>query len=157
MVRDPPNCEGYERLLNDDGSPKLDEDGVPIILGTCNVAGQLNSTNFAPAIVPLRVNFPLRWAYEEHATGFTFHLIGPIDQESEVEEDFGFYTIDEFFTIDFQYSYTTEEIIGEATTFTVGAYNILDTRPPFALTTQGFVVLHDPRGRMIYGKLIQEF
>ena len=134
MVRDPPNCEGYERLLEDDGSPKLDEDGVPIILGTCNVAGQLNSTNFAPAIVPLRV-----------------------DQESEVEEDFGFYTIDEFFTIDFQYSYTTEEIIGEATTFTVGAYNILDTRPPFALTTQGFVVLHDPRGRMIYGKLIQEF
>ena len=57
-----------------------------------------------------------------------------------------------------QYGYTIKDWIGKELTFRVGAYNIFDKQPPSAnSTTASTPLLHDPRGRMVYAKLISQF
>ena len=64
------------------------------------------------------------------------------------------------FAIDLQYAFTLHESETPnkiATTFRVGVINLLDSLPPKVNTQLGYDVLtHDPRGRIIYGRLIQE-
>jgi outer membrane receptor protein involved in Fe transport len=63
-----------------------------------------------------------------------------------------------WFTTDLQYSFRSKQLIGTSTTFTVGAINLLDADPPFVYTNLGYDgTQHDPRGRMLYGRITQEF
>ncbi|MDD9935307.1 MAG: TonB-dependent receptor [Myxococcales bacterium] len=125
--------------------------------GECNVVGQLNTTNFAPAI-PFRVNFPLSWAHAGHVVSSTLHYIGEIDNDARVNLDGSYETVDSMITLDLQYAYTLDDEIGKATTIQVGATNLLDAEPPEVRgVTNGASAMHDPRGRMVYGQLIQEF
>jgi outer membrane receptor protein involved in Fe transport len=61
--------------------------------------------------------------------------------------------------MDLQYGYTIQDWIGAGLTLRVGVTNLLDQDPPIVTTeTTGFdPMMHDPRGRLFYAKLISEF
>ena len=133
--------------------------------GTCSVVGWRNNNNFAPSVPEWRVNFPLTWASGGHSASLIGHFISAIgndDADTAQNEADGTPTallpeIDSWFSLDLQYGYRLDDEIGKATTIRVGIYNVTETEPPFVPSLAGFAGIHDPRGRMLYAKLIQEF
>ena len=64
--------------------------------------------------------------------------------------------IDSWTSFDINYSYELPAIagLGEGVTLTLGAVNLFDDEPPAVNTIGGIdTVIHDPRGRIIYGKV----
>jgi iron complex outermembrane receptor protein len=138
---------------------------------TCDVAGVRNRTNFARAIPRLRFNVPLSWSLAGHSASVIAHYIGAYQDEFyQVPAAKGgptnpmmaamapFVDIKAWLTLDLQYSYRISEGDKAATTFRVGVNNLFDTDPPF-VPGAGFgfdTETHDPRGRLLYARLIQE-
>jgi outer membrane receptor protein involved in Fe transport len=124
----------------------------------CDVAGR--GGNAAPR-TKLRLNVPLTWLYDGHALNFTLHYIGTLEDPLESDPKTGELDITPaWVTLDFTYGYTLKDTIGTATTFRLGVLNLLDEDPPLVdgSSSGGFNPLtHDPRGRMLYAKLTQEF
>jgi outer membrane receptor protein involved in Fe transport len=100
------------------------------------------------------------WVYEGHAASFIAHYISPLhdDNDSGRTGDFSG-NIDAFFTMDAQYGYTIKDWVGNALTLRVGVINLADQAPPIVTTARwGYEpLLYDPRGRMVYAKLLGEF
>jgi len=124
----------------------------------CNVAGLRNADNIAPPLPRLRLNVPLSWSNEHHAVALIVHLIGSYKDDANPDLDTGeLPKVDTNVTLDLTYGYTLKDVVGEATTIRVGIVNLLDTDPPF-LPEAGFdPFTHDPRGRMVFARLTQEF
>ncbi|MDH5675069.1 MAG: TonB-dependent receptor [Myxococcales bacterium] len=126
----------------------------------CEVSGLRNNSTFAPPPLPKwRVNFPITWGFKGHGLSLIPRYISGMkdDDTVNITDDGEFPDIDGFFVMDAQYSYRLDDEIGKATTFRIGVYNMLDQDPPGVETMNGFIGTHDPRGRMFYAKLIQEF
>jgi len=124
----------------------------------CDVAGNRNYTNFAFPIQRLRANFPIAWTYQGHLISLIVHFISGYQDDENPDSRGNYPDIDSYTTLDLQYSYTLEDAIGKATVFRLGVSNLLDTDPPFVDTIYGFDTLtHDPRGRLIYARVAQEF
>ena len=146
--------------------PALIQQGIIECDGTapdssCAMVGNRNVNNqVAPPLPALRANFPVSWLYAGHALSFHGHYIGPVKDDHDAGRS-GNYRgeIDAFFTMDLQYGYTIKDWVGEALILRVGVANITDQDPPVVTTeTAGFdPMLHDPRGRLLYAKLISEF
>jgi iron complex outermembrane recepter protein len=126
--------------------------------GKCNVAGLRNFTTFARPIPQLRATFPVTWAMDAHSAAIIVHFIGGYkDDENPDLMTAALPAISPWVSFDLQYSFRLHETGALATTFKVGVLNVLDAKPPTVATGLGYDVLtHDPRGRMIYGRLIQE-
>jgi iron complex outermembrane receptor protein len=126
--------------------------------GKCNVAGLRNFTTFARPIPQLRATFPIGWTMDAHSAAVIVHYIGGYkDDENPVMGTNALPGINAFVSVDLQYSFKLKETNTLATTFKVGVLNLFDAAPPTVNTGLGYDVLtHDPRGRMIYGRLIQE-
>jgi iron complex outermembrane receptor protein len=119
-------------------------------------AGNRNFANPARPIPRLRMNFPLGWHDDAHSAGVVVHFIGGYDNDDPTRENDA--SVDPWVTIDLQYGFRLDEGDGMATTFKVGLVNALDSDPPALDAAYGFdVFVHDPRGRLIYGRLTQEF
>jgi outer membrane receptor protein involved in Fe transport len=127
---------------------------------SCSVVGNRNSNNVAPPLPRLRANFPVSWAYKNHAASFIAHYIGPLQDDSDSGRP-GQYAahIAAFVTMDLQYAYTIKDWVGKSLTVRVGVRNLADQAPPAVTTeTTGFEpMLYDPRGRLLYAKLVAEF
>jgi len=127
----------------------------------CDVVGNRNFNNLAAPLPALRVNFPVTWLHQGHAASFIAHYMGPLedDHDGAHRGDFTSEPIDPFFTMDLQYGYTIKDWVGDALTLRLGVNNLADQDPPPVLSeTAGFEpMLHDPRGRLVYAKLISEF
>jgi outer membrane receptor protein involved in Fe transport len=93
--------------------------------------------------------------------GAVLHYMSGIDDWSPSRYDLDTgqqRTIDAFITVDAQYTYTLDDVIGDSTQLRVGVYNLLDQAPPFADVLDSYVAaLHDPRGRMVYASVAQGF
>jgi outer membrane receptor protein involved in Fe transport len=104
----------------------------------------------------LRMSFPLGWTSAGHSATVLTHFISGYtndDPEARVSQ-----AISPWATLDLQYGYKLDEGDGVATTFTAGVTNVFDTDPPKLDAGYGYdVFVHDPRGRVIYGRLTQEF
>jgi iron complex outermembrane receptor protein len=127
---------------------------------SCSVAGNRNSNNLAPPVPRLRMNFPVSWVHEGHAASFIAHYISALEDDSEAGHAGDFSgSVDAFFTMDANYGYTIKDWVGTALTFRVGVNNLADQDPPIVTTEQtGFEAMaHDPRGRLVYAKMISEF
>jgi outer membrane receptor protein involved in Fe transport len=123
---------------------------------TCDVAGLRNLNNFARPIPKLRVTVPLSWNLDMHTVAVIGNFIGGYNDD-ETLVMFQFPDIDPFFTVDLQYALRIDEGDGMATTIKVGVLNIADSKPPYIDVPLGYdSQTHDPRGRMIYGRLVQE-
>ncbi|MFI5308166.1 MAG: TonB-dependent receptor domain-containing protein [Polyangiales bacterium] len=126
--------------------------------GKCNVAGLRNFTTFARPIPQLRATFPINWTMDAHSAAVIVHFIGGYkDDENPDPMTAALPGISPWVSFDLQYAFKLKETNSLATTFKVGVINVLDAKPPTVNTGLGYDVLtHDPRGRMIYGRLIQE-
>lgn len=100
----------------------------------------------------------MTYSSDGHAASVIAHYISSVEDDNDVHDDGSLGRIGAWFTVDLQYGYTIKDWIGKELTFRVGAYNIFDKQPPSANSTNGFdPLLHDPRGRMVYAKLISQF
>ena len=100
---------------------------------------------------------PLSWTSGSHqATIIGRYITAYLDDQTQAM-DGTFRPIDGQFTFDLQYALRIAEGADAATTFKVGINNLLDTDPPPVNTNLGYdTETHDPRGRLIYARLIQE-
>ena len=90
------------------------------------------------------------------------HYIDGFDDDAAANADGSLDEVDAMITFDLQYGYTLSDTVGKELTFRIGMYNVFDTIPPpvssAGLSLTGYEArAHDPRGRMVYAKLIQEF
>jgi iron complex outermembrane receptor protein len=124
----------------------------------CNVAGSRNFANFARPIPRLRFNIPVSWTLDRHTATIIGHFIsGYKDDQNPNAMSRALPDIKPWFTLDLQYQFKLQETNRLSTTFKVGISNVLDTLPPTVKTGFGYdTYTHDPRGRLIYGRLIQE-
>jgi iron complex outermembrane recepter protein len=126
---------------------------------TCRAAGVRNFNNVWQAMPRWRVNFPITWTYLGHAVTFITHYTSSYEDDVNPRPDGSFTTISAWTTLDAQYSYTLKNTFGRELTVRVGVYNMFDADPP---KVNGLLVsydhtLADPRGRMLYAKLIAQF
>jgi outer membrane receptor protein involved in Fe transport len=129
----------------------------------CEIAGKRNATTIGAgagggALPKLRINVPLTWVYSGHLASFITHYTAGVEDDIEPNQDGSFDQGDPMITFDLQYGYTLSDVVGKELTFRVGAYNLLDQRPPEVNgLTRGYEPIYDPRGRMFYAKLISSF
>jgi iron complex outermembrane receptor protein len=141
----PPDCDRYS-------DPYEAQDGV-----YCDEVGKRNETNFAPLLPRLSMNFPLTWSFKGHMASFIGHFTTGVkdDNAAATNADGSFDEIDAWLTFDVQYGYKLDDTVGKALTLRVGCENLLDAEPSKATGLDGFI--GDPRGRVLFAKLIQEF
>jgi hypothetical protein len=141
--------------------PNLGATETPAESSSCDAAGSRNINNFARSLPRLRASVPLGWSLDGHTATAITNVIGSYTDDfdsdpSPVGENYR--AIDAQITFDLQYAYKLQETEHLATTFKVGVINLLDSDPPAVNTGYGYdSSTHDPRGRLIYGRLIQEF
>jgi outer membrane receptor protein involved in Fe transport len=125
----------------------------------CDVAGQRNTANFADALPRLRLNLPVSYENGGHALGVIVHFVGPVRNDEKPDPATGkMPEVDAMTTLDLQYAYTAKDFVGAATTLRLGVTNVFDSDPPAVDTVWGFEAqLHDPRGRVVYARLSQDF
>jgi iron complex outermembrane recepter protein len=128
---------------------------------TCNVAGLRNGANFARSIPRMRMTIPLSWTFGAHqATLIGRYITAYYDDQLLPGQtpNSPYRTIDGQFTLDLQYALRIAEGEDAATTLKVGVNNLFDTDPPpVQAANLGYdTETHDPRGRLLYARLIQE-
>jgi iron complex outermembrane receptor protein len=119
-------------------------------------AGFRNEATFASPIPKWRANFGTRWTRDNHeANLFVRYVDSFINDESATLDAHGNLTgelekIDSMTTVDVQYNYR----YGDLAVFSLGVQNLFDENPPAVSTTNGYESrIHDPRGRLLYGRL----
>jgi hypothetical protein len=124
----------------------------------CNAVGSRNYNTFAPPLPRWRVNIPLSWAMKGHAVSVIGHYLSGIENDNAVGQDGSLAMLNAIFTFDVQYAYSIRDWFGKELSFRIGLYNVFDTLPPATRDNNGFeALLYDPRGRMVYAKLISTF
>jgi iron complex outermembrane recepter protein len=125
----------------------------------CHVVGNRNNNNYAPPLPRLKINFPVIFAASGHSVGAVGHFVSEMEDDVEPNADGSFDVMAAQFTLDLQYGYTLEDVVGEELTIRVGSYNVFDTYPPHAngASTPYEAGVYDPRGRMFYAKLSSTF
>ncbi len=126
---------------------------------TCSAVGQRNFNNVWQSMPRWKVNFPVTWSYLGHSATFITHYISSYLDDVDPRADGSFSTISAWVTFDAQYSYTVKNWLGRELTARIGVYNLADADPPRVngLTYSYDYTLADPRGRMVYAKLIAQF
>jgi outer membrane receptor protein involved in Fe transport len=134
--------------------PDMDCDGT-----SCDVAGLRNNSNFAPALPRLRGSVPLGWEYDMHKVTVSPRFIGGYKNDTDIDMASNtFADVDAWFTLDLQYRIRLEETDDMATSITLGCLNVTGADPPAVSDNFGYdAAVHDPRGRLLYAKLLQEF
>ena len=112
--------------------------------------GYTNDGNPGSPVPEIRTNFFVNWLREAHNAGATFRWISGMD-----DDIFGSRPssreIDSHLEIDVQYTYTFGE--NQQYNFSVGAINVMDEEPPFAIF-EGYVTrVHNPFMRQIYARI----
>ncbi len=133
-----------------DGSPEFDG------------AGNRNSfIDLLGSVPDLRVNVGATWTNDRHVAGMYVRYITEYDDRGPgVTND----AIDDNTTLDLQYGYTFDEVLGSGTTsVTIGVNNVTDEEPPAIdrASINGRIgfdqQVHDPRGRIAYLRLKHTF
>lgn len=135
-------------------------DASPIYDG----AGNRNAGNsLARSIPQWRSNNTFSWAKDRHSAIFIVRYISSYEDGHTID-GINPVDIDSWTTLDVQYTYDMSDYIGlGGTLLTFGSNNVLDEDPPLvssgAITNDfGYdVKVHDPRGRMLYVRVAQQF
>jgi len=115
---------------------------------------------FAPQ-PKLRWTFTTSWNMDNHRANLAFRYIDSFKQDENPTQPMA--DVDSWLTLDAQYSYTFEQLIGSGSTnVMIGANNLTDQDPP-ALVGAGVIrpgyegTIHDIRGRQVYVKFKHTF
>jgi iron complex outermembrane receptor protein len=129
----------------------------------CDAAGVRNIATIAKPLPALRASFPVGWELSGHSVSVNTNFVsGYRDDNSSntampVVPDSRYRGINPMVTLDLQYSYKIDWDEHIATTLRLGVTNLLDTPPPNLAFGLGYdVYTHDPRGRLLYVRLVQE-
>ena len=91
---------------------------------SCQVAGKRNETNFVEAIPQLKVNFPVpvrvQRALDSASSATTSAASRTTSRSTRTARST---SIPPWFTLDLQYGYTLEDVIGDELTVRIGVYN----------------------------------
>ena len=117
--------------------------------GVIDGTGQRNFANFATSVPELRGTLFFNWQRGNH--GINVYL-NHVDAYTDDEGGPGaFEPVASFTTVDAQYNFAFDTNIGVTLSF--GAINLFDEDPPYLSTNFGFdSKVHDPRGRLWYGR-----
>jgi iron complex outermembrane recepter protein len=151
----------YNIPLGDFGAPRAASPDADCDGETCNVAGLRNGTNFARSIPRMRMTIPVSWTIGAHQATLIGHLISAYKDDAIAPGATAaspMVDIGGQFTLDLQYALKIAEGEDAATTLKVGVNNLFNAEPPKVATANlGYdTETHDPRGRLIYARLIQE-
>ena len=121
---------------------------------TIRGAGKRNENNTLASSIPeIRSNTVLGWNSGPHNANLILRYIDDYEDTAD--------TIDDWWVFYVQYSFAMEILADQQATITVGALNLTDEEPPavsgdtneFGYDTK----VHDPRGRMLYTRLVYNF
>jgi outer membrane receptor protein involved in Fe transport len=156
----------YAEMLTDAVKDGIKCDGTSPT-SACHVVGYRNATNaIIPPVPRWRVNFPVNWSIKGHSATVIAHYTSSVIDDQFAANNAGRVValpiMKGLATLDLQYGYTLKDFIGKELTMRLGVYNLFDTPPPAALggglSIAGYDPdLYDPRGRMIYAKLVSQF
>jgi outer membrane receptor protein involved in Fe transport len=121
--------------------------------GVVNGAGSRNFNNFGTSTPTWRFVGSTQWRYRSHeAFVFVRFINSYTDDQNNLP--IGSHT-----TVDLQYNFTFGDPDDDkAFRFSLGVINLFNNFPPTVLTNQGFdTKVHDPRGRMVYGRITKGF
>lgn len=123
---------------------KLDDGGE-----TIRAVGSRNFLNMARSLPHWRSSIMLGWSNGGHEVSTTVRYTGAY-KDDENNDD----RIDDHLTQDFQYNYFVPVVMNVEPQLTLGVINMFDQDPPAVNTNYGFdSKLHDPRGRLVYGRI----
>ncbi len=141
--------------------------------GALDGRGIRNFNNIGAPAIEWRINGGLLWTKNNHSANVYVRYIdsylsddssgrlgGPITDENGNPDFANYLPVDSMTTVDLQYSYVWEGLIGSSnvTTITLGARNIFDELPPAVFSSAGYdEKVHNPRGRSIYLGLSTSF
>jgi outer membrane receptor protein involved in Fe transport len=185
LIKGPRVLREYYRAGNtptSNASPTFNADGTrdySRLSAEYEAAGYRNIENIASPMPKLRLSVPLRWTYEGHTLGPTMRYIGSYNDDSEATiEKYGLAQtlsaprspgtlaiaegeeIAAWVVFDFSYGFVFGDFAGDGWEggLNLGVINILDEPPPEAESPLAYdMLVHDPRGRMIYARLSGKF
>lgn len=121
--------------------------------GAVKGAGNRNFNNFGTSTPQWRFVGSAGWSYKQSEVYvFVRYISSYTDDQNNVP-------IESHTTVDLQYNFFIGDKNDENNwRLSVGVINIFNNFPPTVLTNQGFdTKVHDPRGRMVYGRIIKGF
>ncbi|QIB65124.1 TonB-dependent receptor domain-containing protein [Kineobactrum salinum] len=123
--------------------------------GYVDIVGSRNSRNQFRSLPEIKANVSANYSWGNHSVTSTVRYIDGYTNDANDE------AVDSFSTLDLQYAFSVNELIGDKKTyFSIGANNILDEDPPTLgyRDRPGFDdSVHDVRGRIVYVSLTQQF
>jgi outer membrane receptor protein involved in Fe transport len=147
-----------EEFLSCDAAPVMG--AAPPSSANCDVAGSRNIATFPKPLPRLRASFPVGWGLSGHNVSLNTNFVSGYRDDADTNPSptaERYRGIAPMVTLDLQYSYKIDWDEHIATTFRVGVTNLLDTPPPTLTAGLGYdVYTHDPRGRLLYVRLVQE-
>jgi outer membrane receptor protein involved in Fe transport len=123
--------------------------------GRVDGVGKRNFANFGTSTPEWRLNAFVTWQRERHAfNAFVRYIDSYVDDQVELGQGPAFYRdIDSQTTVDAQYSLNLRA--NNALTLSFGAINLFNEDPPRVATSGGYdSKVHDPRGRLLYAKVV---
>lgn len=136
-----------------DGTHVAKYDLIDPQAGLISGAGSRNFNNFGTSVPKWRFVGSAHWAYQSHEVYvFVRYINSYTDDQNNLP-------IASHTTVDLQYNF----ILGDrnddkAFRLSIGVINLFNNFPPTVLTNQGFdTKVHDPRGRMVYGRITKGF
>lgn len=132
-----------------------------------DAAGNRNFNNFARSIPEWQANAPFTWRMGSHSAAIVLNYTSAYENDQRVMDSLSFTPvvvsepgarIDSHTTADIQYGYLWDHGEDSATQFTLGIINVTDEDPPYVQTNLGYdTKVHDPRGRLFYGRFTHRF
>ena len=136
-----------------------------------NAVGQQNQpTGTAPALPRWKANLRAGWTLDNHSVVATVHYLHDIDYDGGLFtfldrfggtfrpagiRDTGIYA---WTDMDLAYTYRGLSAFGGEFAFTLGSRNLFDREAQRTPMPSGILAeLHDPRGRIIYGRMVVDF
>ena len=123
--------------------------------GEVDGSGNRNFANFGSPTPKWRINTGLAWGNEHHdARFYVRHISGMTDDQNVGNSIPSMTTVDAQYTL--QLSAFGDSL--EGTSLQLGVINAFDKAPPYVMTNGGYESrTHDPRGRMVYAKVVATF
>lgn len=127
-----------------------------------NGKGKRNFQTIGAPAPELRFNTGFDWFLDNHSVNLTVRYTDSYEMSSTPSALIAGFNgrtpnarIDDHVTVDLQYAYQFPDMFGfSGPTFAIGANNLFDEDPPRLDDGPGFdSKIHDPRGRIVYGRL----
>lgn len=119
-------------------------------------AGNRNYDNPLDPMPRLRLTFPVSWSSGVHRAGVTIRYISGYRNDDPARRTDA--TIAPFVGVDLQYGLTVSNTALGSTKVFIGAIDIFDRGPSPLDAPLGYdPYVHDPKGRSVYARLVQEF